>query len=55
MLGEMKLVMKIVFESLPPFEPLFTQFTQYDQQDQVRFGMSEGTRFFIAIQVCQTH
>ena len=39
MLGEMKLVLKIVFESLPPFEPLFTQFTQCDQEDEVHFGM----------------
>ena len=29
----MKLVLKIVFESLPPFEPLVTQFTQYAQED----------------------
>ena len=33
MLGEMKLVQKSNFESLPSFEPSFTQFTQYEQED----------------------
>ena len=33
MLGEMKLVLKLNFESLPSFEPSFTQFTQYEQED----------------------
>ena len=33
MLGEMKLVLKSYFESLPSFEPSFTQFTQYEQED----------------------
>ena len=33
MLGEMKLVMKSNFESLPLFEPSFTQFTPYEQED----------------------
>ena len=51
----MKLILKIVFESLPPCEPLFTQFTQYDQVDQVRFGKERTRIFFIAIQVYQTH
>ena len=35
MLGEMKLVLKTIFESLPHFEPLFTQFTQYTAEDLV--------------------
>ena len=35
MLGEMKLVLKNIFESLPHFEPLFTQFTQYAAEDLV--------------------
>ena len=29
----MKLVLKSNFESLPSFEPSFTQFTQYEQED----------------------
>ena len=33
MLGEMKLVLKSNFESLPLFEPSFTQFTTYEQED----------------------
>ena len=33
MLGEMKLVLKSNFESLPSFEPSFTQFAQYEQED----------------------
>ena len=33
MLGEMKLVLKSNFESLPSFETSFTQFTQYEQED----------------------
>ena len=35
MLGEMKLVLKSIFESLPHLEPLFTQFTQYAAEDLV--------------------
>ena len=35
MLGEIKVVLKSVFESLPHFEPLFTQFTQYAAEDLV--------------------
>ena len=45
MLGELKLVLKIVFESLPPYEPLFIQFTQYDQEDHVCFGMRKEPDF----------
>ena len=33
MLWEMKLVLKSNFESLASFEPSFTQFTQYEQED----------------------
>ena len=33
MRGEIKLVLKSNFESLPSFEPSFTQFTQYEQDD----------------------
>ena len=33
MLGELKLVRKSNFESLPSFEPSFTQFTQYEQEN----------------------
>ena len=33
MLGETKLVLKSNFESLPLFEPSFTQFTQCEQED----------------------
>ena len=33
MVGEMKLVLKSNFESLPLFEPSFTQFTPYEQED----------------------
>ena len=33
MLGEIILVLKLNFESLPSFEPSFTQFTQYEQED----------------------
>ena len=33
MLREMTLVLKSNCESLPSFEPLFTQFTQYEQED----------------------
>ena len=33
MLGEMKLVLKSNFESLPSTEPSFSQFTQYEQED----------------------
>ena len=37
MLGEMKLVLKLNFESLPSFEPSFTQFTQYEQEEEPDF------------------
>ena len=33
MLGEMKLVLKSNFKSLPSFEPSLIQFTQYEQED----------------------
>ena len=33
MLGETKLVLKSNFESLPIFEPSFTQFTPNEQED----------------------
>ena len=33
MLGEIKLILKSNFESLPSFEPSFTQFTQYEHED----------------------
>ena len=33
MLGEIKLVLKSNFESVPSVEPSFTQFTQYEQED----------------------
>ena len=33
MLGEIKLVLKSNFESLSSFEPSFTQFTLYEQED----------------------
>ena len=33
MLREIKLVLKSNCESLPSFEPSFTQFTQYEQED----------------------
>ena len=33
MLGETKLVLKSTFESLPLFEPSFTQFTSNEQED----------------------
>ena len=47
MLGEMKLVLKSNFESLPLFEPSFTQFTTY-QQENLPSRYEEGTRFFLS-------
>ena len=53
MLGEMKLVLKLNFESLPSFEPsLFSLLSMSKRTLISRY--EEGTRFFCTIQVCQT-
>ena len=54
MLGEMKLVLKSNCKSLPSFEPSFTQFTQYEQEDLALKVWQRNQIFFITIQVCQT-
>ena len=54
MLGEIKLVLKSNFESLPLFEPSFTQFTPYEQEDLALKVWGRNQIFFITIQVCQT-
>ena len=47
MLREMKLVLKSNCESLPSFEPLFTQFTQYEQaRGPCAQGMRKEPDFF---------
>ena len=45
MLREMKLVLKSIFEWLPYFEPLFTQFTQYAAEDLVLKVWGKKTDF----------
>ena len=52
MLGEMKLVLKSNFESLPLyiqlFEPSFTQFTPYEQEDLALKVLGRNQIFFIS-------
>ena len=48
MLGEIKLVLKSNFESLPSFEPSLTQFTQYEQEDLALKERGRNQIFFLS-------